>query len=766
MDFEALLDDIRSRKGYAGQIHHLAVLPARPARYADLSVHLHPTVEAILQRLGIRRFYQHQAEAIEAALGGENVVVVSGTASGKTLCYVVPLAQHLYERPTSRALLIYPTKALAQDQLRRLKEFGAGRAFRAATYDGDTPQAQRRSIRRDCQVVLTNPDMLHLGILPYHHTWAEFFRHLDYVVLDEVHTYRGVFGSHTANVLRRLRRVAEKYGARPRFIAGSATIGNPGELFEQLTGLQAHLVDRDGSPQGRRFFVLWNPPLSNKPGTDRRSANIEAAELLGELVRRQVRTIVFVRARLIAELILRYARYRLGEELGQAIMAYRGGYLPAQRREIERRLFTGELLGVVSTTALEVGVDIGGLEAAILVGYPGSIASTWQQIGRAGRALQDSLGVLIALPGGIHGYLLQHPEYLLEQGAERVLIDPHNRYILAAHLACAAFEQPIEDSESALFGDEMLPILEILADPANRDDSDLPYVARSGRWYWVDPQVYPAGEVNLRSCSGQFYEILLRPSGEVVGTVDAASALRTVHPGAIYLHGGDSFEVEELDLEARIAWVRPTRAYHYTKPVVFEQMRVLQWQDRRTLPGAVRCLLGDIEVTTQVTGYQKLQQLTERLLESRELDLPPETFETVGVCVAATEEDVKALAEAGRDLLGSLHALEHAMIAVLPVFAHCDSRDVGGVSTPLHPDLRAPIVCVYDGHPGGVGIAEAAWDRITELLVATAELIEGCPCPDGCPNCVQDPDCGSSNKPLDKWGAALLARRWSAPPTA
>lgn len=401
MDLRQLIEEIRQDPGYRGQIAWLHEVPARPARYADLPAGLHASVRAILDGLGIERLYVHQAQAVAAALRGEHVVTVTGTASGKTLTYVLPLAQRLHERPARRALLMYPTKALAQDQLRKLADFGAGTAFHAATYDGDTPGRDRRRIKREAQVVLTNPDMLHVGILPYHHTWADFLRNLEFVVLDEVHTYRGVFGSHTANVLRRLRRICAAYGSNPQFLACSATIGNPGELFTNLTGLQATVVDDDGAPHGRRILMLWEPPEIRGQPLRRRSANLEAAELMAELVKAHVRTIVFVLARSVAELILRYARENLAqhEDLAERVMSYRGGYLPKERREIERRLFSGELLGVVSTTALEVGVDIGGLDAAILTGYPGTISSTWQQIGRAGRGQQDSLGALVVLPG-------------------------------------------------------------------------------------------------------------------------------------------------------------------------------------------------------------------------------------------------------------------------------------------------------------------------------------------------------------------------------
>ncbi len=674
----------------------------------------------------------------------------------------MPLAQRLYERPARRALLVYPTKALAQDQLRKLADFGAGSAFHAATYDGDTPRRDRRRIKREAQVVLTNPDMLHVGILPYHHTWGDFFRNLEFVVLDEVHTYRGVFGSHTANVIRRLRRICSSYGSDPQFIACSATIGNPGELFQKLTGLEPTVVDDDTAPRGRRLLVLWQPPGIGGQPLRRRSANLEAAELMAELVKAHVRTICFVQARRVAELILRYTREELEEfeDLPERVMSYRGGYLPEERREIERRLFDGELLGVISTTALEVGVDIGGLDAAILTGYPGTISSTWQQIGRAGRARSDSLAVLVTLPGGVHRYLVQHPEYLLEAKSERALIDPQNRYILAGHLLCAAYEQPIDDADRALFGDEMEAILEVLADPANREDSNLPFVAKRTRWYWVDPDIYPAAEIGLRSTGGSPWEIRVSGGeGELLGTVDPASAFRVVHPGAVYLHAGDTYMVEQLDIEEQTAWVSRADVDYYTQPISASRMSVLEWQTESGLECGARALLGELQITYAVIGYRKVRQVTEQELATVELDLPSRTIETVGLAIAPGREDIAALEAAERDLMGSLHALEHAMIALLPIFAFCDHRDVGGVSEAAHDDLAGPVVSVYDAYNGGVGIAEAAYDRLDELITAVAEQIDCCPCEDGCPECVQAPDCGNANTPLDKAGALLLARR-------
>jgi len=745
------LDEIESATDYKGQIVHRVELPARQARYKALRTPLHPRVQKLLDEMGIERLYTHQVEAIEAAFAGKNVVVVASTASGKTLCFTIPLAQSIYERNANRALLIYPTKALAQDQLRKLADFGAQSVFSAHTYDGDTPTAMRRRIKRQAQVVLTNPDMLHVGILPYHHTWAEFFRNLKFVVLDEVHTYRGVFGSHTANVMRRLRRIAGHYGADPQFICCSATIGNPAELCRKLTGLEFTVVDNDGAPHGRRLFVIWQPPLVERRDNRRRSANQEAAELMARLLRRRVRTIVFTLARSQAELILRYTRDKLAHsDLAAKLMAYRGGYLPAQRRAIEKQLFEGQLLGVVSTTALELGVDIGGLDASVLVGYPGSIASTWQQAGRAGRKLQDSLTVLILLSGGIHQYLRDHPQYILDRSAERVVVDPGNKFILAAHLMCASYELPISESDEQLFGPQTEPILQILAEHG--------YVAKRRRWYWVDADLYPAGQFSIRSASGAGYEIVDDSSQQLLGTIDEASAFRMVHPGAIYLHGGDSYLVTRLDIEQRIAYVRPTRARYYTQPLVMSEVRVLSTESKQQLSATACLWLGELSVCTTVVGYRKRRQITEQELGQEPLDLPAQTFDSIGAWITIGSRELQALAEGDCDVMGSLHALEHALIALLPLFALCDPQDVGGVSHLRHQDTAAPSIMIYDGYPGGVGICEVAYDRFGELLRATVETIENCPCEEGCPSCVQSPSCGAGNQPLDKRGAVILGK--------
>jgi len=709
----------------------------------------------ILDNLGLDKLYRHQVRAIEQVFAGKNVVIAAGTASGKTLCYTLPLAQAIYEDPTTRAILVYPTKALAQDQLNKLSDFGAGEVFTANTYDGDTPQSQRRRIRQHAQVILTNPDMLHMAICPYQESWADFFEHLKYVVLDEVHTYRGVFGSHTANVLRRLRRIAQYHGAEPQFICSSATVGNPGEHCQRLVGLDFEVVSEDTSARGRRFFVFWNPPLLEPDSGQRRSGNMEAAKLTVALARRGIRTLTFAQARQQAELILQYMRELAGDErLSERLMAYRGGYLPQQRREIEQQLFSGDLLAVAATSALELGVDIGSLDAVVMTGYPGSISSAWQQVGRAGRGQEDSLAVLVALPGGIDQYVIEHPEYLLDAVQERVLLNPENRFILGEHLLCAAYELPLAEEDEDFFGPQMTAILKTLEEHN--------YLRKRRRWYWAgDVDIYPPAEVNIRSSGGGGFEIVDASSDELLGTIDENSVYWITYPGAVYLHQGEDYLVTGLDIESHRITVEPTDVEYYTRTLEVSDVDVIEAYDRRELAGSGQINLGEVNVHNQVVGYRKFQRESGQQCGMEKLDLPAHDFETVGVWLPLSEAAAQMLAAYKCHPMGSLHALEHALVALLPLFALCEAHDIGGVSYFYHKALGTGGIFIYDGYPGGVGICEEAYYRAEEVLAAVYERITNCPCEAGCPSCVQSPSCGDDNQPLDKAGAALLAQLWA-----
>jgi DEAD/DEAH box helicase domain-containing protein len=748
MDVRALLDDLRRRRDYAGQIVCERFLPPRRAHYAELSPPLPDVLAAALRRQGIERLYSHQVEAVSAVRRGEHTVVVTATASGKTLCYTLPVLETLLADPHARALYLFPTKALAQDQADALAGFALPEVV-AATYDGDTPIARRRRIREDARIVLTNPDMLHLGILPQHRRWAALFRNLRYVVIDDMHIYRGVFGSHVAQVLRRLRRLCRLYGSSPVFVGTSATIANPAEFAAQLLGAPVTVVDRDGSPSGPRWFVLWNPPLVDRTRARRRSAYTEATTLFTHLVRAGVRTIVFTQARKIAELIYRYARADLQDHaphLADRIRSYRAGYLPEERRTIERLLFSGELVGVVSTSALELGIDVGGLDAAILVGYPGTLASTWQRAGRAGRGTDEALVILVALEDALDQYLMRHPDYLFERPVEHAVIDPHNPYILAAHLRCAAAEAPVGPSDADLLGERVAEVARVL-----EEHGDLR--RRGDRWVWARPS-YPAQEVEVRSASGETVRIV-DSRGKVIGTVDRERACEQVHPGAVYLHQGDTYLITDLDLARRVATAVPADVDYYTQPRTTTDVAIVR-PLRQQGVGPTTVVYGLVDVTTQVIACARKRLFSEQVLGEDPLDLPAQTLSTAALWWQIPPALAGEIRARGLDLAGGIHAVEHAAIGVLPLLAMCDRWDLGGVSYPVYPDLGGPVIFIYEGHPGGVGITEKGFELVTQLLRTTLEAIETCPCEAGCPSCVHSPKCGNLNEPLDKAAAVRL----------
>lgn len=751
MDVRTFLDEIKRQPGYDGQVVYERFIPPRTARYATLKPSLPDLLVEALEHQGIRRLYRHQVDAITAVRGRKHVVVVTATASGKTLCYNLPVLEQLLGEPQARALYLYPTKALAQDQADALAEFGLP-DLTSGTYDGDTPQPQRRRLREGAQIILTNPDMLHVGILPQHFRWAKVFKHLRYVIIDDVHIYRGVFGSNVANILRRLRRVCRLHGSDPVFICTSATIANPQEFASTLLGLPVTLIDADGAPSGPKWFVLWNPPVIDKRRARRRGPYSEATTLFTDLMRRRVRTITFTQARKITELIYRQARMDLeagAPDLAGRIAPYRAGYLPEERRAIERRLFHGDLLGVISTSALELGIDVGGLDAALLVGYPGTIASTWQRAGRAGRGTDEALVVLIALEDALDQYLMRNPEYLFARPTEHAVIDPDNPYILAGHLRCAAAELPLWEKDAELFGEGMPKILEILT-----ERGDL--APRRNRWYWTRPG-YPANDVEVRSTGGNLFRIVEGTRGRLIGTVDAAHAFEQVHPGAIYLHQGEPYVVQRLDLTQKVATVVPTEGDYHTQPRSTTDLDILEVVKERPW-GPTTAYFGEVEVTTQVIGFARKRLFSEEVLGEEPLDLPVQRLQTTALWFPIPEELEAELPRHGGDLAGGIHAVEHAAIGLLPLFAMCDRWDLGGVSYPVYPQLGGPAIFIYEGHPGGVGITEKGFALLDDLMAATLRTIEACVCEAGCPSCIQSPKCGNMNEPLDKNAAILLLR--------
>ncbi len=731
-----------------------------PASYAELPQELDPRALKALQDTGIERLYSHQAEALHAATTGP-VIVTTGTASGKSLCFQLPTLHLLCAQAGARALYLYPTKALAQDQARALNAFGLTKHVRPAIYDGDTPREARAEIRHNANVVLSNPDMLHVGILPNHEAWSELFANLAIVVVDEAHVYRGVFGSHVAGVLRRLRRIASAYGTEPNFILTSATIANPQELAERLTGLaDFSLIAKDGSPAPKRQVAMWNPPLTDAALGTRRSALAEAAELLARLVREGARTICFINSRKGVELLSRLAAQELESaghaDLADLIAPYRAGYTPQQRRDLEARLTRGELKAVVTTDALELGIDVGELDAALVVTFPGTVASLRQMWGRAGRRGRG-LAVYVAGEDALDQFFCKHPDEFLERPVEAAILDHESPPIFEAHLLCAAHEGPLEPADVDIFGPRMQAQAERLVSAGHlrlrRAGGREAYVPRhAGR--------YPAGEFSLRSASPEQFAIVDISSGELLGHTEAARAHSTVHAGAIYLHQGRPFAVGELDLDHRRALVSPFDGDWYTQPKRQTDTAIERLLDRRETLG-VTLSFGQVSVTETVLAYQRRRISDHAQIDLVALDLPETSFSTQALWFELDAPGLESTIPL-ESLLGSLHATEHAQIAVLPLIAMCDRWDIGGLSTNLHPQTGRPTIFVYDGHPGGIGIAHTAFARFEELCSDAHRLIAGCGCADGCPSCVQSPKCGNLNEPLAKAGAKLLLERMLA----
>ncbi|MBA3328991.1 MAG: DEAD/DEAH box helicase [Solirubrobacterales bacterium] len=721
---------------------------AREPETAPLPAELHPAVTAALAGAGIEALWSHQAEALQRAWAGPTIVT-TGTASGKSLCFNLPTLDVLCRDVKARALYLYPTKALAQDQARAINAFGLTRQVRPAIYDGDTAREQRLQIRRRANLVLTNPDMLHMGILPHHRRWADFFANLAVVVVDEAHVYRGVFGSHVANVLRRLRRIANAYGTEPRVLLASATIANPVELAQRLTGLDdIALVDRDGAPGARREIAMWNPPLTDEALGTRRSALAEAADIVAELVRNGARTICFIKSRKAVELVARLVG--LAEpELADLVVPYRAGYTPQQRRELEGRLMRGELLAVITTDALELGIDIGALDAAVVVTFPGTVASLRQMWGRAGRRGRG-LAIYVAGEDALDQFFCRHPDEFLERAVEAAILDHENEPIHLAHLLCAAHEGPLSTGDAETLGPRWKAHAQALVAAGQ-------LVERRGEYVLRHPEDYPAARVSLRSASPDSVAIVDVTSGELLGTVESARAHTTVHDGAIYLHQARSYVVRGLEVDTRRALVEPFTGDYYTQPKKETMTEIEALLDRRCTLG-VTLSFGRVTVTEQVLAYQRKRLPGHEVIDLQGLDLPETTFATQALWF---ELDADLLAEDFplEVLLGSLHAAEHAQIAVLPLLAMCDRWDIGGLSTNAHPQTGAPTIFIYDGHPGGVGITRQGF-RAFETLVGDAHrLIAECPCEKGCPSCVQSPKCGNLNEPLAKAGALELMAR-------
>ncbi len=788
----ALLDAALSAAAPAAdgrsRIAALQHLPARGANTVSLPDDLPEPLGDRLRLLGVSALYSHQAEALATVRAGRSVVVSTGTASGKSLCYQLPLAERLLRDDKATALYLAPTKALAHDQLRALRAFRLPH-IRAAAYDGDTPAGDREAIRRTANVVLTNPDMLHVGLLPSHRRWGDFFHRLALVVVDECHVARGVFGSHVAAILRRLRRVCDRYSSAPVFVLASATIGNPGEHARNLTGLDVAEVVRDGSPRPPVAFALWEPPLTDADSGARRSTLAEAADLLAGLVERGPTTLAFVKSRKGAELVAGAASRRLaatgaaggtpgggadparhavagaadGDEgvaarpsgdrgADRHILAYRGGHLAEERRAVERGLIDGTLRGVAATDALELGVDVGSLDAVVIAGWPGTVASLWQQAGRAGRRGREAVAIFVAADNPLDHFLLANPAELWGRPLESAVVDVTNPYVLVPHLRCAAWELPLAPDDPVLTGPggvgDALP--QLLADEGAAGRLR----ERAGRWHWSG-RGSPAAAVSIRSAGGEPFAIVDAGTGVLIGDVDEARAHRSVHAGAVYLHQGRTYRVTELDLAERVALALPYDGDEYTTPRSDTEIGVLTVRERVEW-GRCAMHLGRVEVSNQVLAYERRRMMTDESLGVVELDLPRLHLVTQALWLTVPDAVLDTAGLGPERVPGAVHAAEHAAIGLLPLFAMCDRWDIGGLSTPWHPDTGAATVFVYDGYPGGAGIAERGYRSDDAHLRATLTAVASCRCSDGCPSCVQSPKCGNGNEPLDKAGAVAL----------
>lgn len=752
MEIETFLDAVRADPERRGRLIHVEVAAPRSPVFAEPAEPLPGALADALATAGIHGLYKHQAEAIDQLRDGSNVVVATSTASGKSLCYNAPVIEALTSGSGATALYLFPTKALAQDQIRGVSHLAINGVVPAA-YDGDTPGSERSWIRRGANLIVTNPDMLHFGILPNHEKWASFFAGLRYVVLDELHMLRGVFGSHVANVIRRLRRVASHYGSDPVFAATTATIGNPDVLGAQVTGLPMTLIDNDGSPSGRRFFAIWDPPIVDPAQGRRASPHFETADLMADLVECDLRVIAFARSRRGAELVAKATGERLiansHADLAKMVRSYRGGYLAEERREIERLLFADELRGIAATSALELGIDLGSLDACLLDCFPGTTASLRQQAGRAGRRLQDSLAVLVAGEDALDRWYVSHPEEVLSRLPESAVINPENPLILKTHLGCAAAELPLEREDIELFGDTTE---EAVAEMVS--DGDLR--SRGKRIWWIRPSL-PTSAVGLRSSGGSPFRIVDTKTGRMIGTEDADRVVASLHDGAVYMHAGELWVVDVLDLDDRSVWVEAFDGDYYTMSREETEIAVIRTEATRAVGGASMAL-GDVEVTTSITGYKTLSTGTATVTGYHDLALPPRTLKTRAIWLDVPEDLLKSANISSSRVTSAMHAIEHAGISVLPLFLVCDRSDIGGVSMAAHQDADGAVAFIYDGFAGGTGIAEMAFELGPLHLAATRDVIDSCRCDDGCPSCIQSPKCGNFNEHLDKAAASAVLR--------
>ena len=742
---EEFIHRIEAMGSYKQQIAHVKIFPPQEASFGELENPLPENIKDCLLRRRIR-FYSHQVIAINKVREGKNVVIVTPTASGKTLAFNIPVLEALSKDKMATALYLYPTKALTNDQLKVLREMEKETGIEAYpnVYDGDTPTHQRSGIRENSKIILSNPYGLH-QYLPWHYKWKTFFQNLKFVIIDEAHVYRGVFGSNVAMLIRRLLRICNHYGSDPKIIISSATIANPEEHATKLTGKDFEAVSNDGAPRGKKLFVFWNPPFIDDSKTTRRSTHQETKDLLVLNMSNSLQTLCFTASRQTAELITRWTReefHKKSPKLADSVTAYRAGYLPQERRDIENRLKNKNLMGVVSTNALELGIDIGSLDSVIISGYPGTVISTWQQAGRAGRSTADSLVTLVAFQNPLDQYFMKHPDDFFGRSHEQAIIDLHNQYISLGHIMCAASELPITDEDQKYFPQLFVESLKAL---------ELQNLVRKTSRGWVySGTARPVDVVNLDSISDK--TVTVTCNGQVLETLALTKAYEEVHEGAVLLHQGETYLVDELNLNNFTAKVRREDVNYYTEPRKTVDVAIKKTYEEKH--DRIDTGLGEVAVTEIYHDY--VLKTYDEVIGRKPLDLPPLTFSTVGMWFTITDEIREGIEEKGFDFEGGLHAVEHAMIAMAPFYAMCDRWDIGGLSTAMHPDTGHPTILIYDGFEGGIGISETLYTTIEELFAKTLQLIDNCECKDGCPSCIYSPKCGNENAPLDKRAASII----------
>jgi len=744
---------LKSSPRLGQQVVHHEKLAAHPAVFGKNRIGWPLALEEALKQMGIDGLYQHQTSATDAVRRGENVIVSTPTASGKSLIYNLPVFEQIMRAPDSTALYLFPLKALAQDQLRAIQELASMLPEElvpaAAIYDGDTTAYKRKKLRdRPPNILISNPDMLHLSMLGYHSAWSGFFARLTHVILDEVHTYRGIFGSHMAWVLRRLKRICAYYGSRPQFILSSATVANPDELARDLLGEEATVISKSGAPRAKRNFIFLNPLDS---------AATAASQLIEASLKRGLRTIVYTQSRKLTELVSIWTQQRLGK-LSNKLTSYRAGYLPEERREIEARLSDGSLLGVIATSALELGIDIGDLDICILVGYPGTIMTTWQRGGRVGRKQNESLIILVALEDSLDQHFMRNPQDFFSREVESTVLNPLNKTIVKRHLICAAAEQPIKTDERLVQDAAVLEVVNELVAEAS-------LLLTADENYWVGSRKYPHREVDLRG-TGQTFVIRNNTDGSALGEIDFMRCFKECHPGAVYLHRGKTWLITDLDLESHEVTAVRKNVNYFTRTMGNKTTEILKTYESAEMHN-FRVSFGFLRVTDTVTGFQRRLVAGQKLISREQLDLPPLVFETEGLWIEIPEAVQKRIEREQYHFMGGIHALEHGAISIFPLLVLCDRNDVGGIAHPFHEQLSKAAVFIYDGYPGGVGLARKAFEKIEELLHLTQRTISGCPCELGCPSCVHSPKCGSGNRPIDKQSAleilaALLQNKTAA----